>query len=128
MTSGASDPGANTANSGSYDKVVATGAVTGGSAVFKIINSGSYADAFWNTNKSWSDIYGGAGKPATLGALFSTFSGTGLTVTGASAVAPGEGQFTFNGSTSTLNWTAVPEPTSALAGLLLGAGLLRRRR
>jgi uncharacterized protein (TIGR03382 family) len=27
-----------------------------------------------------------------------------------------------------LQWTAIPEPTSALAGLLLGAGLLRRRR
>jgi MYXO-CTERM domain-containing protein len=36
------------------------------------------------------------------------------------------GTFTITGST--LNWTAVPEPTSALAGLLLGAGLLRRRR
>ena len=31
-------------------------------------------------------------------------------------------------SGSTLTWTAVPEPTSALAGLLLSAGLLRRRR
>ena len=36
------------------------------------------------------------------------------------------GSFTINGST--LQFTAVPEPTSALAGLLLGAGLLRRRR
>ena len=39
---------------------------------------------------------------------------------------------TANGITKvglgTLNWTAVPEPTSALAGLLIGAGLLRRRR
>ena len=38
-----------------------------------------------------------------------------------------EGYFTFSG-TSTLNWTAVPEPTSALAGILITAGLLRRRR
>jgi autotransporter-associated beta strand protein len=36
------------------------------------------------------------------------------------------GTFTINGST--LQFTAVPEPTSAAAGVLLGAGLLRRRR
>ena len=36
------------------------------------------------------------------------------------------GTFTINGST--LQFTAVPEPTSALAGALLGFGLLRRRR
>jgi MYXO-CTERM domain-containing protein len=29
---------------------------------------------------------------------------------------------------TTLTWTAVPEPSSALTGILLGAGLLRRRR
>jgi hypothetical protein len=37
-----------------------------------------------------------------------------------------EGYFSISGGT--LKWTAVPEPTSALAGLLLGGGLLRRRR
>lgn len=36
------------------------------------------------------------------------------------------GSFTFNGSQ--LEFTAVPEPTTALAGLLITAGLLRRRR
>ena len=36
------------------------------------------------------------------------------------------GSFTVTGTT--LNWTAVPEPTTALTGLLLTAGLLRRRR
>ena len=36
------------------------------------------------------------------------------------------GTFTINGST--LQFTAVPEPTTAIAGLLLGVGLLRRRR
>jgi len=39
----------------------------------------------------------------------------------------GRGYFAFSG-TSALSWTAVPEPTSALAGILLVAGLLRRRR
>jgi fibronectin-binding autotransporter adhesin len=36
------------------------------------------------------------------------------------------GSFSIN--STTLQWNAVPEPTSALAGLLLAAGLLRRRR
>jgi uncharacterized protein (TIGR03382 family) len=36
------------------------------------------------------------------------------------------GNFTIDGTN--LQWNAVPEPTSALAGLLLAAGLLRRRR
>lgn len=36
------------------------------------------------------------------------------------------GTFALNGST--LQFIAIPEPTSAIAGLLLGAGLLRRRR
>ena len=37
-----------------------------------------------------------------------------------------QGSFTISGTS--LTWTAVPEPTSALAGLLITAGLLRRRR
>jgi len=125
LSAATSDPGAAAANSGTYDQVVSAGAITGGSAVFKIVlGTNTYADAFWNTNKSWTNIFSGAGTPASLSAVFNSFSGTGLVA----GVAAGEGQFSFNGSTSTLNWTAVPEPTSALAGLLLGAGLLRRRR
>lgn len=42
------------------------------------------------------------------------------------SISPVGGSFTLSGNT--LSWTAVPEPTSALAGLLIGAGLLRRRR
>ena len=115
------------AATGLYDQVAATGAITGGAAIFKMVLSGNtFADAFWETDKSWSNIFSGAGTPTNLAAVFSSFSPTGgLDSSGAVS---GRGQFTFNGSTSTLNWSAVPEPTSALAGLLLGAGLLRRRR
>jgi uncharacterized protein (TIGR03382 family) len=42
-------------------------------------------------------------------------------------VVAGRGSFSFNGSTD-LTWSAVPEPSSALVGLLVSAGLLRRRR
>ena len=121
-----SDPGVS-ANQGTYDKVVAAGAITGGSAIFKIVlGTNTFADAFWDTNKSWTDIFGGAGTPAALSALFSSFSATGGLAS--SGIAAGQGQFSFNGSTSTLNWIAVPEPTSALGGLLLVGGILHRRR
>ena len=91
-----------------------------------MLSGNAFSDAFWTTNKSWTNIYSGAGTPANLAAVFTSFSPTGgLDSFG---VVSGVGQFSFNGSTSTLNWTAVPEPTSALAGLLITAGLLRRRR
>jgi fibronectin-binding autotransporter adhesin len=123
------DPGeaASNATTGTYDKVIAAGDITGGAAVFKIVLSGNtFSDAFWQTSKSWSDIFGGAGTPENLASVFSSFSASGgIDSTGLVA---GIGQFSFNGATSTLNWSPVPEPSSALAGLLLGAGLLRRRR
>ncbi len=116
-------------NSGNYGQLAATGAATG-TAVFNIVlGSNSYSDAFWNTNKSWDNIFSASGL-TDLTSLFTTFSGSGLTPTGsgatAIATATGQGYFSFSGTS--LNWSAVPEPTSALAGLLLGAGLLRRRR
>jgi autotransporter-associated beta strand protein len=121
-----SDPGVvSNALTGTYDKVVASGAVTGGSAVFKIVLAGnSFTDAFWNTNKSWTDIFGTGSGSTALASIFTTFSPTGGLAS--NGVVTGQGQFSFTGNT--LNWTAVPEPTSALVGVLIGAGLLRRRR
>lgn len=105
------DPGADTANHGNYDKVVANGApgsVTGGAAVFRIaIANSSFADPFWDTNKSWTNIYSGTGAPASLSSLFSSFAGVGVDANGFVA---GEGQFTFVGST--LQWTAGAAPTN----------------
>ena len=112
---------------GTYDKIVANGAATGGSAVFKIVLGGNaFTDAFWDTDKSWTDIFTGSGAPALLSGLFNAFDASGGLASDGTVA--GQGQFTFNGSTATLNWTAVPESTSALVGLLIGAGLLRRRR
>jgi autotransporter-associated beta strand protein len=129
LNAATSDPGANASNAGTYGQVAATGAASG-TAVFEIVlGSNSFSDAFWNTDKSWNNIFAASGL-AALNTLFTTFSGTGLTPSGtgatAIATATGEGHFSFSGTT--LQWTAVPEPTSALAGLLLGAGLIRRRR
>ncbi len=128
LNSGSSDPGANALNIGSYGQLAATGAASG-TSVFSIVSGGNYSDPFWNTNKRWDNIFSAAGL-TNLNSIFTTFSGTGLTTSGsgptAIATAAGRGQFSFTGMT--LQWTAVPEPASTLAGLLLGAGLLRRRR
>ncbi len=128
------DPGA-VANNGNYGQAAVTGAASG-TAVFNIALLGgagkttSYADAFWDTNKTWNDLFASSGM-TDLSNLFTSFTGTGLTPSGsgatAIATAGDRGYFSFNGST-TLTWTAVPEPTSALAGILLGFGMLRRRR
>jgi autotransporter-associated beta strand protein len=119
IAAGSADPGAATANSGSYDKVIANSITGGTSAIFNIVNGGSFSDAFWNTNKSWSDIFTGA---TNLASIFTSFGGS----VPSNGLVANRGSFSFSGNT--LNYTAIPEPTSALAGLLLTAGLLRRRR
>jgi len=116
------------ASASSYDKVIAAGAVTGSGSTFNVTPNATvfptgFADAFWNAPQTWTDIFAGS-SVTNLATIFSTgFSGTGVSGSG---FVTGEGSFGFSGTS--LTWTAVPEPTSALAGLLLGAGLLRRRR
>lgn len=115
-----------------YDKIVAVDAITGSGvlekAVFKIVlGSNSFTDAFWNTNKSRTDRFTGAsGSAANLAALFSSFDASGGVDAG--GVVTGRGQFTLSNTANILSWTAVPEATSGLAGLLTAAGLLRCRR
>lgn len=117
------DPGV-VADNGSYDKVTATGSITGASSVFNVVLGAgkSFTDDFWNTDKSWTDVFTGSSAP-NLALIFTTFGGSGVAVDG---IVTGRGQFGFTGSS--LTWTAVPEPSSALAGLLIAAGVLRRRR
>jgi fibronectin-binding autotransporter adhesin len=90
--------------------------VLGGTALTDIQNTGN---TFWNTpygTQTWnmSTIFG----ESFASGYFSTVETSPLVST--------YGSFTINGTA--LTWTAVPEPTSAFAGLLIGAGLLRRRR
>lgn len=122
----ATDPGAETANAGTYDQVNVTGDLGGSGAVFKVVlGANAFADAFWETGKSWSDVFTVNGTANDLATIFTTvqwFEGT----TDMTASTATRGAFTVTGST--LTWSPVPEPTSALAGLLIGAGLLRRRR
>lgn len=118
------DPGAGASNQGTYDKVVANGAVTGATMLTVVLGNTGYGNAFWDTNKSWTNIFTTTGGGTfNLSTLFSSFGGTDVQPSG---IVPGQGYFSTSGNT--LNWTAVPEPTSALVGVLLGVGLLRRRR
>jgi autotransporter-associated beta strand protein len=105
-----------------FDTVAAVGTIdVGSSTVFKVLfgNGVDLANPFWGTaspTQSWSmvSIFGKAFNSGAFASVTSTADP--LT----------QGAFTINGSS--LIWTAVPEPSSALAGLLLGAGLLLRRR
>ncbi|GAA5117719.1 autotransporter-associated beta strand repeat-containing protein [Luteolibacter yonseiensis] len=108
-----------------YDAVNVTGTLAGSAdSLFKVdIGSGSFEDTFWDTARSWNDIFMGAnGAIADWTSIF----GGGL----AAINTNGQGSFSFSGNSLSWNpvYSPVPEPTGALAGLLLVAGILRRRR
>lgn len=108
-----------------------TTSVSGTDAVFQIVTSDSegFGDNFWETNHTWSDIFKDAAGSESLGndwlSMFSSFAFSNGTST---ISAPTNGSFTWTNSGNTLSWTAVPEPTAPLGGLLIAVGLLRRRR
>jgi autotransporter-associated beta strand protein len=126
MTESAGDRGVH------YDAVDITGggALSVTASVFRVVlNAGGFNTGnFWDSNRSWasSSIFNTGGSLAGFTTLEwyegSTLKGQSSNLAGRST----DGFFTISGST--LTWTAVPEPTSALAGLLITAGLLRRRR
>ena len=110
-----------------YDGVNVTGILGGGGAIFKVVlDSGSYAEDFWKTNQEWTGIFT-ASNAVNMAGIFSDIQWSGGSLLTTPLTTP-PGHFSFTNSGTTLTWTAVPEPTSALAGLLLGAGLLRRSR
>jgi autotransporter-associated beta strand protein len=111
-----------------YDKVVAPslvdGDTTGGSTFRLVVADSTFADTFWDSNQTWTDIFtDGTNALSNWANIFSL-----SVVDSGFATLDTTTYGTFSISGNTLSWTAVPEPTSALAGLLLGAGLLRRRR
>jgi autotransporter-associated beta strand protein len=104
-------------------------------AVFRIvIGDSDFSNGFWDTTRVWTDIFTAADGIAAktdwtgiFGGGFEYFYNNGTTLISISPT--GQGSFGFTGvNNNELTWTAVPESTTALAGLLLTAGLLRRRR
>ena len=120
------DPGAGSTNAGTSYNTLGNQDLAGEDAVFRVLlpTGDSYTEPFWDTNKVWTNIFNVA-SGANLANIFSGgYAGNGgITSTG---VVDGQGYFTLSGNT--LTWTAVPEPTGALVGLLLAAVALRRRR
>lgn len=112
-----------------YDWVQSTAASNGltisGSAIFQVIQTGTtdFTTAFWDSDRSWGDIFEATGS-------ISGWNNTAVSVyntSGGLLDVSDQGYFTI--SSRTLSWTAVPEPSTAtFAGLVLAAGLLRRRR
>ena len=120
------------ANGASFDKLQTATLVDGGAAggsVFQIVVADStFTDTFWDTAQSWTNIFTTDGTAGTAFTDWANIFGSTVSVVNGSftPITPVDGSFTLTGST--LSWSAVPEPSSALAGLLLAAGLLRRRR
>ncbi|MEO5711845.1 MAG: autotransporter-associated beta strand repeat-containing protein, partial [Luteolibacter sp.] len=91
--------------------VIGTGAATG------IADSGN---TFWDSQQTWSTIFNG------FGSIAGGFSNYQVVDSSGAAFSSVRGSFSVTGTS--VSWSAVPEPSAALGGLLLGAGLLRRRR
>ena len=128
------DIDANSVASG-FDTVAVTGSLngtTGGdTSVFRVVfgttakagieDSGN---AFWNTpygTQVWS-------MTSLFGQNFTSGMFTSVETFDADGAFDVSAMGTFTITDTSLTWAAVPEPSSAMAGLLIGAGLLRRRR
>ena len=121
---------AETGRGTNYDAVNLAGTMGGTGGILRVVLNGSqtFTDAFWDTNRTWTDIFTGSNGITVTSNWTNAFSNVQYynSSTGDLGTQPTQGYFTMSGNN--LSWTAVPEPTSALAGILLGAGLLRRRR
>ncbi len=111
-----------------YDGVNVGGALSGSDAVLRIVLQGNqtFSDPFWNQARTWTDIFTAANGTSAINwtAIFSRplayFNAGGQ-------ISHIQGSFSFTSGT-TLSWSPVPEPGNLLVGLLIGAGLFRRRR
>lgn len=105
-------------------------ATTGDKAIFRVVLNGdqNFDEAFWDADRIWADIFTNvAGDTAmNIASIFRStveyYNSTGEITNGNTT-----GR-SFSISGTSLTWTAIPEPNTALAGLLLSAGMLRRRR
>lgn len=112
-----------------YDAVNTSG-LSGSGAIFRVVlnSTQDFSEAFWDSNRTWTDIFTNvAGNTSlSIASIFSSvqyYNATNGVLANPSST---QGSFAFSGTN--LQWTAVPEPSGLLAGILLGAGLFRRSR
>ncbi|GAA5483618.1 beta strand repeat-containing protein [Haloferula sargassicola] len=112
-----------------YDAVDVSGTLSGGgSSIFRVvIGDADFSDSFWTSSHTWSDIFTTDGStPVTNWANYFVGGFQYYNTSGNVIGAPTTGSFSLAGNT--LSFSAVPETSNALAGLLLAAGLVHRRR
>ncbi len=109
-----------------FDRVIGTSGKTfdATTSAFRVVTDQSFTTSFWDAQRDWNTIFSGFGTMTGWAANtpVAVYTTLGALRTDVSV----EGSFTVTGGN--LSWSAVPEPSSALAGLLIGAGLLQRRR
>lgn len=116
LTAESESAGFDTVNGASGQTFDSTGA-------FRVIAGLDFTTSFWDAQRTWSTIITGFGTstgwaPNTAVSIYDS-GGTFRDVSG-------QGAFTVSGTS--LSWVPVPEPTNLMAGLLLAAGLMRRKR
>ena len=108
-----------------FDTVTGTtGGTFSAAGEFRVVTDLDFSSTpFWSDQQQWNSIFNSFGTTTGWSSLAaaSVYSTAGV-LRDVSTY----GSFTITGST--LTWSAVPEPGGTLAGLLLGIGLLRRRR
>ena len=110
-----------------FDKVTgATGNTFAAAGAFHVVTNLDFSTTFWDVQEQWSTIFSGFSTLTGWGAntAVEVYNTSGTLRTDVAS----QGAFTVSGTTLTWNYATVPEPSTALAGILLGAGLLRRRR
>ncbi len=120
--------GASTTGRGmNYDAVNVGGSLSGSDAIFRaVLTTGSFADAFWTVDRSWTDIFMNTDEDTSL-SFASLFTSIEYWEGDTNVTAGIDTYGSFDISGNTLTWTAIPEPSTALYGFLLSFGLLRRR-
>ena len=113
-----------------FDQVTVSGALGTAAGAFRVLTDLDFSTSFWQQDRDWETIFNVAGSVSGWAANTSVAVYTTANVLRNNI--SNYGSFTISGSK--LSWkhnpdyNPIPEPTTALACLLLAAGILRRKR